>query len=289
MPEPKKLLADPHSISSQLDKDTTEALITRLESRGKDSIFRSTFESYFPLLSSCENVLEVGCGTGVVVRALAASPGFKGQVTGVDQCVPFLEKAKSLSLSLNNLRFVCANATTLLEDLRQGGVENIHFDAIILHTLISHVTEPERVLTSCRDIASMSCKLIVTDGDYSCLSYHHPSDPKLATKMSAGLVQATFAQPTIMRDIFSLLPSAGWKSVSVSGQCVVEAGQTASYWLSFARAYLPRVKASGLATEEEAEQWWKAQQQAVQDGTFFACCNYLTLVAQPFEKESPPR
>jgi len=45
-----------------------------LESRGKDPVFRSLFETYFPyLISNCSNVLEIGAGTGVVARALVAS------------------------------------------------------------------------------------------------------------------------------------------------------------------------------------------------------------------------
>lgn len=56
-------LPDPHNVSHTLDAETSARIVDRLESRGQDEIFRSLFLEYFPELSSCRNVLEIGCGT----------------------------------------------------------------------------------------------------------------------------------------------------------------------------------------------------------------------------------
>ena len=58
-----KPLPDPHNVSHSLDAETSARIVDRLESRGQDEIFRSLFLGYFPDLSNCQNVLEIGCGT----------------------------------------------------------------------------------------------------------------------------------------------------------------------------------------------------------------------------------
>ena len=75
-------LPDPHNVSHTLDDEMIAGIITRLESRGKDAVFRSLF-GYFDAIKSmpsCQNVLEVGAGTGVIARALQQS-GFAGHIT----------------------------------------------------------------------------------------------------------------------------------------------------------------------------------------------------------------
>jgi hypothetical protein len=66
-----KPLPDPHNVSHSLDAETSARIVDRLESRGQDEIFRSLFLGYFPDLSSCQNVLEIGCGTVHAATALA--------------------------------------------------------------------------------------------------------------------------------------------------------------------------------------------------------------------------
>jgi ubiquinone/menaquinone biosynthesis C-methylase UbiE len=41
-----------------------------------------------------ERVLDAGCGTGVFLPSLAEAMGPTGQVTGVDQGLPFVEEAR---------------------------------------------------------------------------------------------------------------------------------------------------------------------------------------------------
>ena len=54
---------DPHSISSELDQATTDAIVARLESRGKDAVFQSLIDTYSAYLQSNSNsVLEIGAG-----------------------------------------------------------------------------------------------------------------------------------------------------------------------------------------------------------------------------------
>ncbi len=110
-------LADPHNVSNTLDAETSAHIVERLESRGKDLVFREIFQGYFEQLYGCEHVLEIGCGTGVVLRSLIKDPYFKGRVTGLDQSAAFIEAARRLAaeegLSPERIFFAEADANHL--------------------------------------------------------------------------------------------------------------------------------------------------------------------------------
>ena len=86
-----------------------------------------------------------------------------------------------------------------------------------------------------------------------------------------------------MRDLPKLMPATGWKLKGAVGNCVSEIGGTPSYWVSFAKAYLPRVRAAGVFGDAEVDAWRQHQEQAIADGSFFAHCIYYTFTAEASE------
>jgi SAM-dependent methyltransferase len=86
-------------------------------------------------------VLDVTCGTGSVVRRLAARGH---EVVGVDPVAPLVERARGAS------RRFSACAFHPVDVARQDVPGNGTFDAVVsMHTLYWH-PEPERVLDACR-------------------------------------------------------------------------------------------------------------------------------------------
>jgi 2-polyprenyl-3-methyl-5-hydroxy-6-metoxy-1,4-benzoquinol methylase len=67
---------------------------------GKDAVFQSLF-GYFDKINgspdSYQKVLEIGCGTGVIARALHHC-GYSGHITAVDQSRPFVEAGSAKAL-----------------------------------------------------------------------------------------------------------------------------------------------------------------------------------------------
>lgn len=292
--EAKKDWRDPHSISSELDEQTSKAIIQRLESRGKDAVFRSLFDTYFPeLLKGCSKVLEIGAGTGVICRALKAQ-GFTGRMVGIDQSPVFIGAAKEFAEQEGHqdLDFKVCDARTLC---REDLPEDFEPDAIIMHTLISHVDDPVQTLCQVRNLCNPGTLLVLVDGDYFGLNYHSDQNPKLAETMSRALVEATFASPQIVRQLPKVLGKTGWDIESASGKCVSEFGSQFSYWKSFAEAYMPRVKGSGLVEPDLVDEWWADQKALAERNQFFAACTYYTIFARatfwlgaPMEYSSSP-
>jgi SAM-dependent methyltransferase len=267
---------DPHRFVNELDNAAVERLIARLESRAKDKVFARLFDKYAAqlTLSPLAQVLEVGCGTGAIVRLLAHRGDFSGKVFGVDQSLTFIEAAR---------RFAQDENLSDRVDFRVGDAHRLDFspatfDAVIAHTLISHVTEPITVLREMVRVVRPGGTVAIFDGDYASLTYAFP-DHDIGHQMDVALVNATFTNPLVMRDLPRLLPEVGLKMTAAWGDAVVEIGN-GSYFKSFAETYAPSVIRAGLLPAETVEAWLIAQRHSMENGTFFASCNYYTYLAR---------
>ena len=268
---------DPHRFVNDLDDATLESLIARLEGRAQDAVFTKLFDKYLAELAlpSLTKILEVGCGTGAMLRLLARRGDFTGEAFGVDQCRSFITAASKLA----HMDSVGDRLSFQVGDAHSLDFPDASFDLVIAHTLISHVTEPALVLSEMARVVRPNGTVVIFDGDYASLTYAF-ADHSFGHQMDTALASATFNNPRIMRDLPRLLPKIGLRLAGAWGDAVVEIGN-GSYFKSFAETYVPYVKRAGLLPAQRVEVWLNEQHQAMRDGTFFAACNYYTYFASP--------
>ncbi|MCX7165531.1 MAG: methyltransferase domain-containing protein [Rhodocyclales bacterium] len=266
---------DPHRFVNELDDAAIARLIARLESRAKDLVFTKLFDKYAAHLSPhpSAQVLELGCGTGAMTRFLAHRDDFSGKAFGVDQSASFIDAARRFAETENIGERV---------DFRVGDAHSLDFpaetfDAVFAHTLISHVTDPTTVLREMVRVVRPGGIVAIFDGDYASMTYAFP-DHEFGHRMDAALVTASFNNPRIMRDLPRLMPELGLTLQAAWGDAVSEIG-TASYFRSFVETYAPYIVKAGLFSAEAVGLWLTAQRQSMEDGTFFASCNYYTYLA----------
>lgn len=266
---------DPHRFVNELEQAAVERLIARLESRAKDQVFTRLLDKYASRLSlpPSARLLEVGCGTGATARFLARRPGFSGKVVAVDQSPAFVEAARRFAQE----EHVGERIEFRVGDAHGLDLPSAMFDAVIAHTVISHVTDPTAVLREMARVVRPGGTLVVFDGDYASLTYAFP-DAALGRRVDAALVNATFNNPLVMRELPRLLRDLGLILTAAWGDAVVEIG-TGSYFKSFAETYVPAVIEAGLLPAETVEAWLAAQRHSMENGTFFASCNYYTYLA----------
>lgn len=267
---------DPHRFVNELDAAAIERLVARLESRAKDVVFTRLFDKYAAELTqhSHGRVLEIGCGTGAMTRSLARREDFFGKAFGVDQSAHFVEAA---------MRFALADDVGDRVEFRVGDAHGIDFpsdtfDVVFAHTLISHVTDPKIVLREMTRVARPGGMVAIFDGDYASMTYAHP-DHEFGRRMDVALVEASFNNPRIMRDLPRWVPDMGLKLKGAWGDAVVEIG-AASYFRSFVETYAPYVAKAGTVSADEVDRWMTVLRRAMDDGTFFAACNYYTYLAR---------
>ncbi|MFI6477416.1 methyltransferase domain-containing protein [Nonomuraea sp. NPDC050663] len=255
---------------NEQDQDTLQRFVDRLEARGRDPRFTAFRDAYLAELPPEGEVLEVGCGTGVVARALARSPGYT--VTGVDQSPVLLEAAR---------RF--ATAEGLKVDFRRGDAHTLDFpsasfDVVVAHTLISHVADPAQVLREARRVVRPGGLVAVFDGDYASLTFAC-ADHALGRAMEEALLAVVVSQPRVMRDMPELLRACDLELEGVHGHLLTEVG-AGGFFLGLAETFSPLTVREGLISDDEQRVWLEGLRRAGERGTFFAACGYYSYVGR---------
>jgi len=183
---------DPYNATDKLDDELTKVMVTRLESRGKHPRFREMLNDYLTAMDidSAESVLDIGCGTGIAARAIASRDRFNGRVTGVDLSPGLIAAARRLAEEegmSGRIRFETG-------DTRSLELADESFDAVVAHTLLSHVDDPSLVLSEARRIVPPGAPVGVFDGDYASLAFE-VGDEAAAKDKNDKLVRAVITQP----------------------------------------------------------------------------------------------
>ena len=147
--------------TADIDESALSIMAERLESRAKHPFFRRVIAEYIGdlELKRISSALEIGCGTGVVSRALAVAPGFRGTITGTDVS-PHLIDAGRRYAEMEGVEGRVAFEVSGAADLH---AENSTYDLIIAHTLFSHAANPVAILAECgRVLRSRGQLLILT-------------------------------------------------------------------------------------------------------------------------------
>jgi len=268
-------MPDIFQFVDDLDGDAQQRVVDRLEFRGNYAPFVAMRDAYLARvrLPPEARVCELGCGTGVVSRAIGAMDGFDGTVLGTDVSEVLVAEATRRAAQ-DGLDSVSFRAD------RTGGTgePDASCDLVILHTLISHVADTDPVLSEAARIARPGASIVVFDGDYASLTCHcgRPAEDE---SVIASLLQAIVANPHVMRDMPRLLQARGLVVSDVSGDVLLEAGE-ADFFGSLVDSYVPIAVRAGALGEAEAAAWLERFRDASAERRFFGSCNFVTYLAE---------
>jgi 2-polyprenyl-3-methyl-5-hydroxy-6-metoxy-1,4-benzoquinol methylase len=268
-------MADIFQSIDGLDADALQKVIDRLEFRGTYAPFIAMREAYLDRLDlpPRPHICELGCGTGVVSRAIAARPEFDGTVHGTDLSEALVAEAKRRARSEG-----VENVTFSADAEGGSGQSADSCDVVILHTLISHVASVAPVLAEASRIAKPGATIVVFDGDYASLTCHC-GDASEDARIVGSLLGAIVANPTVMRDLPRLMQKAGLVLDGVRGDLLVEAGEP-EFFGSLIESYVPMAVRAGMIADREADAWLGGFRTAGRDRFFFGSCNFVTYFAK---------
>jgi SAM-dependent methyltransferase len=268
---------DPYGRTFEMDEQTLAAIAARLEARGKHPFFARVIGDYMDALglSGPEAILDLGCGTGVAARAIVRRPEVKGPpVTAIDISAHLVELGRKLA----DEEGLAARVDFRVGDAHGLGLPEGGFDAVVMHTLVSHVADPATVLAEGRRLLRPGGRLVVFDGDYA--SFTMATDaPDRGAETDRVLHGALFSQLRVMRAMPGLLAEGGFDLGWSRAYVMADIGR-AEFWASTVaslRVLLPR---TGAMTAPEAAGFADGLERASAEGRFFAASNFYAFVAR---------
>jgi len=267
---------DVFRLAPSMDAAVLRTVADRLEFRATDAGYIALSQAYFerlPLSPPCK-VLALGCGTGVEIRALRRRVAPEVVLVGIDHSTLLVERARQETADEG----LSDNVEFRTGDVHELPYSEAEFDVVTMHTLISHVEDPGRVLAEGRRVLRPGGITAIFDGDYASLTFAHP-DPVTAFTVEEKLKQVMVANPRVMRDLPRLLQEADLDLVAADGAVYADIG-TGSFWANAAEAYGALLARSGLLPLEIVEAWRTEQADANARKTFFGASVYYTYLAR---------
>ena len=254
------------------DEAVQERLAEVLELRAAEPAQQAMLEDYLadlPLPDGAR-VLEVGCGTGVVARTVAARPGV-GEVVGLDPSPVFVAHARRLAEGVANLSYLVGSGTAL-------PFEAAVFDAVIFHTVLSHIPDAGAALAEAARVSAPGGALAVFDGDYATTTVavgDHDPLQACADAAMAALVHDRY----LVRRLGTLARAAGWDAARLRSHGYVENEQP-GYILTLIDRGADTLVAGGHLGELAADALKAEARRRVAAGEFFGHIAYASLIAR---------
>ena len=154
-------MSDPFQDVDSGGAEFVKAIGDALEVRAAEATMQAIVDGYLSELSYPPGGLhvEIGAGTGAIARKIAAHAK-NGKVIGSDLSPGLIEYAKARPDNPDNLSFEVATGAEL-----RFGTGSV--DAVIMHTVLSHVPDPTVLLAEAVRVLKPGGALVICDGDFA--------------------------------------------------------------------------------------------------------------------------
>ena len=265
---------DPYrDIDAQPD---TDQFIASLEARGRTPSqrrLRRRFLRFIPIRSG-HQVLEVGCGTGVVLRDIAALVGSRGHALGVDQSRALVAAARRLisrDPGRDRIGVRCAAGEQL-------PFRRPQFDVTLAVTVILHVQDPLRIVKEMARVTRPGGHVAVQDQDFGTVAVAHP-DRALTDQIMGGVAARMYEEPYSGRRLPGLLRSVGLERVRLLTDVYQDTALT-PYTKTFLERRAERAVTWGIVDAVAAQRWLDGFTALVAAGGFVMTMNYYGAVGE---------
>jgi len=265
-------MPDPYATIAHAGETLQARLADVLEVRAADPQQRAMLEGYLSEieLPRAAAVLDVGCGTGAVTRALAAMRG-ASEVTGLDPSPIFVEKARELGKDLPHVSFRTG-------DGRAVPLPDAAFDLVVFHTTLCHIPDPEKALLEAHRVLRPNGWLAVFDGDYMTTTVAIDTFDPLQRAVDA-MVANFLHDPWLIRRLGPKLKSMGFAVTSVRSHGYTQTAEP-SYMLTLVDRGADVLARSGSMGKDQAEALKSEARRRADAGSFFGHISYVSVIAR---------
>lgn len=243
----------PEGFVEYLDTVTDVAAVQAYKRRSYDLLH----------LAPGQSVLDVGCGTGEDVCAIARRIGPSGRVIGLDKSGVMIAEAKKRSSGLG-----------LPVEFHSGNVLKLPFDDDTFHAtraerMFQHLTEPETALKEMIRVTRPGGTIGVMDPDWGTILVDS-SDKDLTRKIFALSEDNAAVNPWMGRQLYSLFNRNGLGNLQVLAINVPVLSFAVAEAVLNLRSYVKRAVENRIITEAQGESWLREQEERAHGNRFFS-------------------
>jgi ubiquinone/menaquinone biosynthesis C-methylase UbiE len=214
------------------------------------------------------HVLDVGCGPGTDLAALAAATGPTGTVFGIDRDPQMVATARTRM----------ADQPTV--QVRQADAHQLPFEA---HTIdrartdrvLMHVADPAAALAELHRVLRPGGLLTLAEPDWDALAIDHP-DLAISRAFTRYIAERVNRNQAIGRQLPRLTAHAGYTLRTVHNAAAVFTDFETAETVLGLRRNTERAVTAGYLTADDAHAWLEH----LTTDTFFATTSFITVLAQ---------
>lgn len=249
---------DTAAVTAQKAKEHAE----RLELRGRAEDEIAIRDEYLTLLDLKPGaiVLDAGCGSGVVTRAIAARVAPGGRVVGIDASSAMIALARELADS--SKLGECIEFRS--EDCRKLSFADATFDLSFAATTLAHVPDAARALAEMFRVTRPGGRVAVFDFDSDSTLIAHP-DRELTRRIVRAFADYGAVDGWLARSLPGHFRDLGLQDIRARGFMPLE---SAGYYAKLPERAAEVARAAGEITAEEEARWLAAHHANVTAGRF---------------------
>ena len=222
-------------------------------------------------LGAGDQVLDAGCGTGLLLEQMAISVGDKGQVVGLDYSPDMLDVARHRCQGLINV------------ELRQGSVEQLDFgpesfDAVSCIQTLLYVKNPETALNEMHRVLKPRGRIAVLETDWrgAVLS---SQDEELTRRIIAAW-DATVESPNLPVNLGPLMRKTNFSMIRTEAIPILNTSHSGkNFSSSMLKWFAKNALKCGVLSAEESEQWLRQILDLAEQNAYFFCVNRFLFTA----------
>ena len=257
--------SDPHWFIRFLDASRRPAI----------SAIEGDLKGFYSYLDPQEgdHILDVGSGTGDLVRPLTRLVGPSGRVVGIDYSRVMVEEARKRSQEENS-------AVEFQQgDIHQLSFPDCNFDRTQARLVFQHLAEPRMPLAEIMRVTKPGGKIAVVEQDWETLMID--AGNREVTRKLVNLFCDRLPNGWIGRQLMGLLKEAGLQDVTVTAATnILPPDYDMVSKLMGLDPLLEQAQEQALITPQEAAEWQQDLQERTRAGRFFSAFVLFTVTGR---------